>query len=159
MIKLDQIGINWIKLDLIGLNLTNLVQPCSNLIKLDWIGSNLIKLNQIGSNLIKLLKLEGGGLSPTPTLSFALLSLIIEKLGLSLYCLKIFKLVHVDLSKRTLKTIHPFGRTLLEYKVEWCITKIEWAFSENLFYLLPTVPFPKLLPSCTEGKKKQICNI
>ena len=35
----------------------------------------------------------GGGLSPTPALSFPLSSLIIEKLGLSLYCLKIFKLV------------------------------------------------------------------
>ena len=43
--------------------------------------SNWIKLDQIA-------ELGGGGLSPTP-----ILSLNIEKLGLSLYCLKIFKLV------------------------------------------------------------------
>ena len=44
---------------------------------LDW-----IKRDQIGTNFIKLLKLGGGGLSPTPTSSFAFSSLII--LGLSL---------------------------------------------------------------------------
>ena len=58
------------------------------------------------------------------------------------------------LLKEHWKQFRSFGRTLLGYKVEWCTTKREWAFSENLFYLLPMVPFPKLLPSCTVGKKK-----
>jgi hypothetical protein len=51
---------------------------------MDQIGLNWIKLDRIGTNLTKLLKLGGGGLSPTPILSFAFSSLIIEKLGLSL---------------------------------------------------------------------------
>jgi hypothetical protein len=44
--------------------------------------------NWVKLELIALPKFGGGGLSPTPALSFALSSLIIEKLGL-----KIFKLV------------------------------------------------------------------
>ena len=66
----------------------------SNWIKPDQFGSNWFKVNQIdylvliGSNWFKLVKIKlgsakiwGGGLSPTPALSFALSSLIIEKLG------------------------------------------------------------------------------
>ena len=37
---------------------------------MDQIGSTSLKLDQIGSNLITLLKLGGGGMSPTPALSF-----------------------------------------------------------------------------------------
>ena len=58
--RLDQIGLNWIRLDQTG----------STWHKLDQIGINWIKLDKIGSNLSNSLKLGGGGLSPTPTLTF-----------------------------------------------------------------------------------------
>ena len=74
MIKLDQLGSNLIRLDQIGL---------------DW-----IKLDQVGSNCQNL----GVGACPPP-LPYPL-SLIIEKLGLSLYCLKIFKLVFSNLNSK-----------------------------------------------------------
>ena len=54
LIKLDQVGINWIKYDQIGSNWIKLVQIRSNLNKLVQIGSNWIKLDQLGTNLIKL---------------------------------------------------------------------------------------------------------
>ena len=126
---MDQIGINWIKLDQTGLNWINWVQLGTNLIKLDEIG-------MIGSNLIKLLKLEGGGLSPTPTLSFALLSLIIEKLGLSLYCLKIFKLVGTIFIKIILKLTQYKKRASNNLKTYITIlynTWKDWAIRSQLF--------------------------
>ena len=55
------------------------IEPKLNEINFDQIGSSRIKLG-----LIDLPKFGGGGLSPTPALSYALSSLIIEKLGLSL---------------------------------------------------------------------------
>ena len=97
---MDQIGSNYIKLDQTRSNKNKLFQIKSNWIKKDKIGSSRIKsyeLVQINSylfldiqldekikiesniigRLIDLSKLGG----PTPALSFALLSLIIENLA------------------------------------------------------------------------------
>ena len=108
-INLDQIGSNWIKLYIIGFNEINWTKLDQTGSKREQIGSNQLKLDQIWSpwfskkknlggkltiksctlwsnwiklELIDLPKFEGGGLSPTPAISFVLLSLIIEKLGL-----------------------------------------------------------------------------
>ena len=115
---MDQIGLNWIKLD--------------------QIGSNLIK---IGSNVIKLLKLGGGGLSPTPSLSFALSSLVIEKLGLSLKCLKIFKLVYIGTTKMPVGTnnwdVKTYGNKLeniftsLMCNVFWYLRQLDGVIDET----------------------------
>ena len=115
--KLDQIWSNWIKLDQIGINR----------IKLDQIGLNLIKLDQIGSNLIKLLKLGGGGLSPTPTLSFAFTSLIIEKLGLSLF------FIHFHYSTMWHVFIHIFWATKFWKNSPSCFDKKLGDFIKNFW--------------------------
>ena len=102
-IKLDQIDSNWIKIGqdgsgwLFASNQIKLVQIGSNSINLDQIDSDWfldIQLNEIVSNWNNdLQKFGSGGLSPTPALSFVLLSLIIGKLRLRLKCLNMFKLV------------------------------------------------------------------
>ena len=80
---------------LLGLN-PDLIKPDqirTNHFKSNKIGSKETKLDQVGSNHMKLdifrytknKNCQNLGVGDTPALSFALLSLIIEKLGLSLY--------------------------------------------------------------------------